>query len=78
MRNYLVLADKARRFRADPDVAAALTNSRVDQLAQPTLGPDESLADLRAEELDVASAGLRGAHAEALDQLALEYLYGTR
>ncbi|HEY7597824.1 MAG TPA: xylose isomerase [Actinophytocola sp.] len=78
MRNYLVLADKARRFRADPDVAAALANSRVGQLSEPTLAPGESLADLRAEELDVASAAQRGAHAEALDQLALDYLFGTR
>jgi xylose isomerase len=73
-----VLADKARRFRADPDVAAALANSRVGQLSEPTLAPGESLADLRAEELDVASAAQRGAHAEALDQLALDYLFGTR
>jgi xylose isomerase len=78
MHNYLVLADKARRFRADPDVAAALADSRVEQLAKPTLAPGESLADLRAEELDIDAAARRGAHAEALDQLALDYLFGTR
>jgi xylose isomerase len=78
MRNYLILAAKARAFRADPDVAAALADSRVDQLSVPTLGPGETLTDLRAEELDVAEAAARGAHAERLDQLALEYLYGTR
>jgi xylose isomerase len=78
MRNYLILAAKARAFRSDPDVAAALADSRVDQLSVPTLGPDETLADLRAEELDVAEAAGRGAHVERLDQLALEYLYGTR
>jgi len=78
MRNYLILADKARAFRADPDVAAALEASRVGQLAEPTLAPGETLADLRAEELDATEAGGRGAHAEHLDQLALEYLFGTR
>jgi xylose isomerase len=79
MRNYLILADKARAFRADPEVAAALADSRVEQLSVPTLAPGESVADLRAEpELDAEAAGGRGAHAERLDQLALEYLYGTR
>jgi xylose isomerase len=78
MRNYLILAAKARAFRSDPEVAAALADSRVDQLSVPTLGPGETLADLRAEELDVAEAASRGAHVERLDQLALEYLYGTR
>src|SRR5919206_4303928 len=45
MRNYLILRDKARAFRADPEVAEALEAARVDQLAVPTLGPGESLAD---------------------------------
>ncbi|HWM04708.1 MAG TPA: xylose isomerase [Actinophytocola sp.] len=78
MRNYLILADKARAFRADDEVAAALAASRVGELSTPTLAAGESIADLRAEELDIAEAAGRGAHAEKLDQLALEYLYGTR
>jgi xylose isomerase len=78
MRNYLILAAKARAFRDDPDVAAALAASRVATLSEPTLAPGETLADLRAEELDVAEAATRGAHAEQLDQLALEYLFGAR
>jgi len=78
MRNYLILAEKARAFRADPEVAAALTAARVDQLAVPTLGDGESLADLRAEEFDLTEAAARGAGVEHLDQLALEHLYGTR
>ncbi|MGH3468972.1 MAG: xylose isomerase [Thermocrispum sp.] len=78
MRNYLLLAEKARAFRADPDVAEALAAARVDRLAEPTLAPGETVAELRAEELDLPAAARRGAHAEALDQLALEHLYGTR
>jgi xylose isomerase len=78
MRNYLIFAEKSRAFRADAEVAEALTAARVDQLAVPTLGDGESLADLRAEELDVEAAALRGAHVEKLDQLALEHLFGTR
>jgi len=78
MRNYLILRDKATAFRADPDVQAALTAARVDQLAVPTLAPGESIADLRAETLDPDEAGRRGMAFEHLDQLALEHLYGVR
>jgi xylose isomerase len=78
MRNYLILADRARAFRADPEVAEALAASRVAELAEPTLAPGESLATLRGEELDVAAAAKRGLGAERLDQLALEHLFGSR
>jgi xylose isomerase len=33
MRNYLILRDKVRAFRSDPEVVAALAATRVDQLA---------------------------------------------
>jgi len=78
MRNYLILAEKARRFRADPDVAAALAATRADQLTQATLGDGETLDDLRAEEFDVEAAASRGMGYEQLDQLALEHLFGSR
>jgi xylose isomerase len=78
MRNYLILRDKARRFRADPEVHAALEASRVPELAVPTLGPDERLDDLRAESFDPETAALRGMHYERLDQLALDHLLGVR
>ncbi|MGB3439416.1 MAG: xylose isomerase [Actinophytocola sp.] len=78
MRNYLIFAEKARAFRADQEVTDALAAARVDQLSVPTLGAGESLADLRAEELDIDAAAARGAHVEKLDQLALEHLFGTR
>jgi xylose isomerase len=78
MRNYLIFAERARAFRADPEVADALAAARVGQLAEPTLAPGESLAALRMEELDVDAAALRGLGAERLDQLALEHLFGVR
>ncbi len=81
MRNYLVLAEKARRFRADPEVAAALAATRADQLAVATLGDGETLDDLRAEAFDafdVEAAATRGMGYELLDQLALEHLFGSR
>ncbi|HET9137961.1 xylose isomerase [Actinophytocola sp.] len=78
MRNYLIFAERAKAFRADPEVAQALRDSRVDQLAVPTLAEGESLTALRDEEFDVAAAAKRGAGAERLDQLALEHLFGVR
>jgi xylose isomerase len=78
MRTYLILRERARAFRADPEVQEALRASRVDQLATPTLGDGESVADLRAEELDADAFGARGMHYGHLDQLAIEHLLGAR
>jgi xylose isomerase len=78
MRNYLILQDKVRRFRADPDVGEALRAARVDQLELPTLADGESWRDVRGFSPDVEALGRRGMAFEALDQLALEYLYGVR
>ena len=78
MRNYLILKEKSRAFRADPEVQAALAAARLDQLATPTIAAGESLADLRAESFDPEEAAARGMAFEHLDQLALEHLYGVR
>jgi xylose isomerase len=78
MRNYLILRDKVAAFRADPDVQEALRAARVDQLAVPTVGDGESLADLRTEAFDPDEAALRGMAFEHLDQLAMEHLLGVR
>ncbi len=77
MRNYLILREKAKAFRADPEVVEALKASRVPELAEPTLGEGESLSDLLAEEIDLAEVGERGYHFERLDQLAMEHLLGV-
>jgi len=78
MRNYLVLKERVRAFRADPDVAQALADARVGELSEPTLGAGESLDDLRAETTDVEALAARGANLEYLDQLAMEHLLGVR
>jgi xylose isomerase len=78
MRNYLILKEKALAFRADPEVRRALTDSRVTELATPTLGAGETLDELRAEEFDPEKAATRGYHFERLDQLALDHLFGVR
>ena len=79
MRNYLILREKSRAFRADPQVQEALAASRVPELAQPTLGTGESLDELRADDsFDVEAAARRGMGYELLDQLALDHLFGVR
>jgi xylose isomerase len=78
MRNYLILREKVRAFRADPEVRQAMQDARVDRLAVPTLKADESVETLRAEGFDSDEAGRRGMAFERLDQLAVEYLYGVR
>ena len=78
MRNYLILRDRVRAFRADPEVSAALSAARLDELAQATLAPGETLTSLRSEAFDPDATALRGLAFEKLDQLALDYLYGVR
>jgi xylose isomerase len=78
MRNYLILREKARAFRADPEVKQALRDARVDELAQPTLGEGETIDTLRGESFDPDAAAARGMAFERLDQLAIEFLYGVR
>ncbi len=78
MHNYLVLRGRALAFRADPEVQAARKAARLDELAQTTLGPDETLSSMRTQTFDVDAAAARGMAFEQLDQLALDYLYGVR
>ncbi|WP_431920243.1 xylose isomerase [Nonomuraea jabiensis] len=78
MRTYLILKEKSRAFRADPEVQEALRASRVDELAQPTLAPGETWADLAKDNFDPEVAAARGFHFTRLNQLALEHLLGVR
>jgi xylose isomerase len=78
MRNYLILREKVRAFRSDPDVAEALAAARVPELSLPTLADGETWRDIRGFIPDVTALGERGMAFERLDQLALEYLYGVR
>jgi xylose isomerase len=78
MRTYLILRERSRAFRADPEVRAALAASRVDRLRVPTLAPGETYASLAADEFDLEEAAARAFHYERLDQLAVEHLLGAR
>ncbi|MGH8869766.1 MAG: xylose isomerase [Actinomycetes bacterium] len=83
MRTYLLLRERARAYRADPEVAEALAAAKVGELATPTLAPGETYDDLLAdrsayEDLDVAAVAGRGAGYIRLEQLAVEHLLGAR
>jgi xylose isomerase len=84
MTNYLLLKERAAAFRADPEVAEALSAARVGELSEPTLYPREGYAQLLAdpsawEEFDTgAYYGGRGYGFVRLQQLATEHLLGAR
>ena len=80
MRTYLVLAEKARRFDTDPDIAEALAACRAADLhtAQVDWHDPAAVAALRDEEYDLAAWRGRGHGYERLDQLVNELLLGVR
>jgi xylose isomerase len=80
MATYLLLKERAAAYRADPEVQQAMAAAGVTALAQPTLDPNETLADLRAATtgFDPDLAGERGYGFVHLNQLALEHLLGAR
>ncbi|CAB4687662.1 unannotated protein [freshwater metagenome] len=78
MRTYLALKERAAAFRADPRVIAAMAESNIPGLSQPTLSAGETWRDLAKDSFDVEAAGTRGYGYEAIDQLALEHLMGVK
>jgi len=78
MRTYLMLKERVSAFRGDPRVIAAMAESNIPGLTEPTLAPGETWRDLAKDSFDVEAAGKRGYHYEALDQLALEHLMGAK
>ena len=82
MRMYLLLKERARAFRADPEVQEALQAARVQELSVPTLSPDEKWSDIIDSNtiagFDVDGAGEKGYGFVRLHQLAVEHLMGAR
>jgi len=78
MRTYLMLKERALAFRSDPRVIAAMAESNIPGLTEPTFAAGETWRDLAKDSFDVEAAGKRGYHYEALDQLALEHLMGAK
>ncbi|EAR24262.1 xylose isomerase [marine actinobacterium PHSC20C1] len=84
MRTYLLLKERAAAFRADPDVQEALQAARVFELAENTLGENESYDDLLADRASYedfdhgAYFNGKGFGFVRLQQLATEHLMGAR
>ena len=83
MRTYLILKERARAWRADPQVRAAMDAAGVTTLTTPTLAAGEGWPDLLAdrtayEDYQPDVAGAKGYGYAHLDQLALDHLLGTR
>ena len=77
MRTYLILKERAAAFRKDPRVIAAMKESNITGLTEPTLASGETWKDLAKDSFDVEAAGKRGYGYEVIDQLALEHLMGV-
>jgi xylose isomerase len=83
MRMYLVLKERAAAFRADPTVQEALAESRVPELAEPTLAAGETYEDLLAdrsafEDFDADAVAEKGFGFVRLNQLAIDHLLRSR
>jgi xylose isomerase len=83
MELYVSMREKARAFRADPEVQEALQAARVPELAQPTLGEGETYNELLQdrsafEDFDIDRARTQGYGFARLQRLAIEHLLGTR
>ena len=83
MQTYLLLKERAKAYRADPEVQEALAASFATELTTPTRGEGESLEDLLAdrsafEDFDADAAGAKGYGYVRLSQLAVEHLLGAR
>jgi xylose isomerase len=83
MELYLMLRDRSRAFRADPEVQEALEAGRVAELSQPTLNDGETyeqlLTDQSAfENFDIDTPRTRGYGFARIQRLAVEHLLGAR
>ncbi|WP_104061368.1 xylose isomerase [Arthrobacter sp. 4R501] len=84
MQTYLLLKERAKAFRADPEVQEALLASRVAKINEPTLNPGEGYEQLRSdrasyEDFDAdAYFGGKGFGFVRLQQLFIEHLLGAR
>ncbi len=77
MRTYLILADKVRRFGADPEIQEALRTARSAELAEPTR-PASGLEGILSGDYDEEALAGYGYGHERLDQLVTELLLGAR
>jgi xylose isomerase len=79
MRNYLILADKAAAFDADPRVHEVMELASVPELGELTVSgyTTQAARDLGAEHFDYDALAKRSYHNEALDQLVIDHIFGV-
>jgi xylose isomerase len=81
MRTYLILKEKAERFKADAEIQALLAEINADDGAmagyQGSYDADKAAA-IKAASFDRIALGARGLPYERLDQLTVELLLGIR
>jgi xylose isomerase len=83
MELYLILRDRSRAFRTDPEVQEALEASRVGELGQPTLNDGETYQQLLEdrsclEDYDAEPARTQGYGFARIQRLAVQHLLGAR
>jgi len=79
MRTYLILKDKARRFREDKDIQALLSEIRQSYGESAVGAYSRATADaLKARTFDRGALGTRGLKYERLDQFLVDLLMGAR
>nr|WP_108871120.1 xylose isomerase [Tessaracoccus timonensis] len=77
METFTMLAERAQAFRADAAVQQLMTEASIFELAEPTLAPGETVADLRAAEMpDPEEKRHREYRFVELQQAALRHLLG--
>ncbi len=79
MRTYLALAAKSRQFLASDAIRAAREAARVDELAEPSVGPysQSAASELLGEDQDLDVLAGHGYGVERLDQLVIDLLLGA-
>jgi xylose isomerase len=81
MRTYLILKEKAARFKADREIQDLLTEINADDGAHSYLSGGytrDKATRLKGETFDRVALGKRGLPYERLDQLTIEILLGVR
>jgi len=81
MRTYLILKEKAERFKADPEIQGLLAEIQADDGSMDEFKgayTPERAAALKAFSFDRLALGARGMKYEKLDQLVNELLLGVR
>ncbi|MGD9101662.1 MAG: xylose isomerase [Anaerolineae bacterium] len=81
MRTYLILKEKAERFKADAEIQGLIAEINADDGAMDGFKgaySAEKAAALKAHEFDRVALGKRGMRYEKLDQLVNELLLGVR